>query len=240
ISKGIVVSVKSNSGEVEHLRNLGNKKIWDGPLLVLTNKASASASEIVAQTLQDYGRAIVVGDEETFGKGTFQTFTLESTNYGKVNPKGEFKVTRGRYYTVSGKSPQFVGVKADITVPGALSQLEIGEKFAKFPLTSDEIAPGFQDDLSDISPLLRNQVMRLYQSDRQEVMTLFSPYLETLKKNSELRIAESKSYQAFLQELVDKEEPMDFFDFSGPNDLQLTETIHIMSDLLYLIHDKSL
>ena len=105
ISKGVVVSVKDNTGVVQHLRNIDGQPIWTGPLIVLTNRTSASAAEIVAQTLQDYGRALVVGDPHTYGKGTFQTFTLESANYGKVNPKGEFKVTRGRYYTVSGKSP---------------------------------------------------------------------------------------------------------------------------------------
>jgi carboxyl-terminal processing protease len=77
IAKGVVVSVKDNSGQVQHLRNVENRKVWDGPLVVLTARTSASAAEIVAQTLQDYGRAIIIGDPETFGKGTFQTFTLE-------------------------------------------------------------------------------------------------------------------------------------------------------------------
>ena len=104
LSKGVVVSIKDNTGQIQHLRNIEDRKVWDGPLIILTSRASASAAEIVAQTLQEYGRALVVGDPETFGKGTFQTFTLESAHFGKVNPKGEYKVTRGRYYTVSGKS----------------------------------------------------------------------------------------------------------------------------------------
>ena len=111
INKGIVVSIKDNSGKLQHLREIEGKPVWDGPLTVLVNRASASAAEIVAQTLQDYGRAIIVGDDHTFGKGTFQTFTLDPINNPKVNPQGEYKVTRGRYYTVSGKSPQLVGVQ---------------------------------------------------------------------------------------------------------------------------------
>ncbi len=157
ISKGVVVSVKDNTGQVQHLRNVENRKVWDGPLIVLTARTSASAAEIVAQTLQDYGRAIVIGDPETFGKGTFQTFTLESANFGKVNPKGEYKVTRGRYYTVSGKSPQLVGVKADIVVPGIFSEMEIGEKYSKFPVETDEIPPNFDDNLSDVPAIHRSQ-----------------------------------------------------------------------------------
>ena len=234
ISKGIVVSVKSNTGEIEHLRNLEGKKIWDGPLLVLTNRASASASEIVAQTLQEYGRALVTGDAQTFGKGTFQTFTLEAANYGKVNPKGEFKVTRGRYYTVSGKSPQLVGVQADILVPGVLSQLEIGEKYSKFPVSSDEIDPGFHDDLNDVSPLLRNQILRLYKFNHQPILTTYQPYLDTLKSNSSKRIDSNKNYQAFIKEIEKKDDQSDSLEFFGQNDLQLTETINIMTDLIFL------
>ena len=118
INKGIVVSIKDNTGKVQHLGKLEGKPIWDGPLCVLVNRASASAAEIVAQTLQDYGRAIIVGDDHTFGKGTFQTFTLDAINNPKINPQGEYKVTRGRYYTVSGKSPQLVGVEIRHRRPG--------------------------------------------------------------------------------------------------------------------------
>ncbi|MBI3508960.1 MAG: PDZ domain-containing protein, partial [Chlamydiia bacterium] len=110
ITKGVIVSVKDNTGNVQHLRETEGKPAWDGPLFVLVNRASASAAEIVAQTLQDYGRALVLGDDHTFGKGTFQTFTLDPILSPKVNPMGEYKVTRGKYYTVSGKTPQLVGV----------------------------------------------------------------------------------------------------------------------------------
>jgi len=235
ISKGVVVSVKDNTGHVQHLRNIDGKKIWDGPLMVLTNRTSASAAEIVAQTLQDYGRAFVIGDPETFGKGTFQTFTLEAANFGKVNPKGEYKVTRGRYYTVSGKSPQLVGVKADIVVPGIFSEMEIGEKFSKYPVETDQIAPSFQDDLSDVPPMHRYQINRMYKDQMQPIMTTYQPFLEKLKKNSELRIGQNKNYQNFLKELSKKDELADTFEFFGQNDLQLTETLNIMKDFILFI-----
>jgi carboxyl-terminal processing protease len=233
ISKGVVVSVKDNSGEIQRLRNIDTKKVWDGPLLVLTNRASASASEIVAQALQDYGRALVVGDAQTFGKGTFQTFTLESSHYGKVNPKGEYKVTRGRYYTVSGKSPQLVGVNADIVVPGILSELDIGEKFSKFPLETDLIPPSFDDDLSDVPPLHRNQIMRLYKFNLQPVLTIYAPYLSILKSNSEKRMAENKNYQDFLKEIAKKDFYNEASEMFGQNDLQLNEAINIMKDMIF-------
>jgi carboxyl-terminal processing protease len=239
ISNGIVVSVKDNTGEIQHLRNVDNKKVWDGPLFVLTSRASASAAEIVAQTLQDYGRALVIGDPETFGKGTFQTFTLESAHYGKVNPKGEYKVTRGRYYTVSGKSPQLVGVKANLIVPGVYSEMEIGEKYSKFPVETDQIEPHFEDNLADIPALHRSYLTKSYKNHLQPILTTYAPYLETLQKNSQLRISLNKNYQNLLKELSKKEDFSDSTDFFGQNDLQLSETINIMKDLILLMEHPS-
>jgi carboxyl-terminal processing protease len=238
ISKGVVVSVKDNTGQIQHLRNVENRKIWDGPLIVLTARTSASAAEIVAQTLQEYGRAIIIGDPETFGKGTFQTFTLESANFGKVNPKGEYKVTRGRYYTVSGKSPQLVGVKANIVVPGIFSAMEIGEKYSKFPVGTDEISPNFEDNLSDVPVIHRGHLKKIYKTHMQTVMTTYQPYLEALKKNSMERIVQNKNYQNLLKELEKKDEFIDSTDFFGQNDLQLIETNNIMKDLIYFMEQE--
>ena len=240
ISKGVVVSVKDNTGQIQHLRNVENRKCWDGPLLVLTSRTSASAAEIVAQTLQDYGRAIIVGDPETFGKGTFQTFTLESANFGKVNPKGEYKVTRGRYYTVSGKSPQLVGVKADIVVPGVFSNMEIGEKHSKFPVATDQIPPNFQDDLSDVPMIHRAQLSKIYKNNLQTVLTTYQPYIDVLTKNSQDRMTQSKNYQSFLKEIAKKEDFVDTSDYFGQNDLQLIETTNIMKDLIFFMEQGCL
>ena len=235
MGKGVVVSVKDNTGLIQHLRNLEEKIAWNGPVVVLVNKTSASAAEIVAQTLQDYGRALIIGDAFTYGKGTFQTFTLESNNFGKVNPKGEYKVTRGRYYTVSGKSPQLVGVQSDIVVPGPFSEMEIGEKYSKFPVETDEIPSNFQDDFSDIPIMHRAQLKKIYRGDIQAVMATYQPHLEALKKNSHERISQNKNYQNLLKSLEKKDQFIDSNDFFGKNDLQLIETSNIMKDLIYFI-----
>ena len=235
ISKGVVVSVKDNTGVVQHLRNIDGQPIWTGPLIVLTNRTSASAAEIVAQTLQDYGRAIVVGDPHTYGKGTFQTFTLESANYGKVNPKGEFKVTRGRYYTVSGKSPQLTGVQADIAIPGIFSALDIGEEFSKFPLANDQIPATFEDDLSDIPAIHRNQIMRVYKVNMQTKLDIYQPYLSTLRANCTERLELNTNYQTFLKEIAKQDFSSDVVDYYSQTDLQLDETMNIMKDLILLM-----
>lgn len=238
ITKGIVVSIKDDSGHIQHLRDLDSKTLWDGPLIVLINRASASASEIVAQTLQDYGRALIVGDDHSFGKGSFQTFTLTGEKTSDINPKGEFKVTRGRYYTVSGKTPQLNGVQSDIVVPGLLSDSEIGEKFGKYPLESDQIKPNFDDDLSDIPFLQRDRIRLLYKFDLQKPLKIYTPYYEKLRKNSENRILNESNYQSFLKEIkkkaddIDPDNPEAF----GQNDLQLQETYNIMKDLIQQMH----
>ncbi|MBI2743832.1 MAG: S41 family peptidase [Chlamydiales bacterium] len=236
ITKGVVVSVKDNTGASQRLRNIEAKPVWDGPLIIAINRASASSAEIVAQALQDYGRTILVGDKESFGKGTFQSFTLESANFAKVNPKGEYKVTRGRYYTVSGKSPQLTGVQADIVVPGILSELEIGEKFSKFPVGNDQIEPSFEDDLSDIPYAHRDQIAKLYRFNLQPILKTYQPYLPVLAKNSQDRIEKNKNYQTFLKEIAKKdnfsEEALPF----GQADLQLEESINIMKDLIFLMN----
>lgn len=238
ITKGVVVSIKDDNGHVQHLRDLDGKTIWDGPLIVLINRASASASEIVAQTLQDYGRALIVGDDRSFGKGSFQTFTLNATaKNDAVNPQGEYKVTRGRYYTVSGKTPQLHGVISDIVVPGPLSETDLGESFNKFPLDNDSISPSFDDNLDDIPYLQRDKIRLLYKFDLQPRLHLYEEYLEPLKKNSILRIEKSKSYQEFLKELKknnDTDIEDDKSELLGQNDLQLYETYDIMKDLLFL------
>lgn len=234
INKGIVVSVKDSTGAVQHLRETEGKIVWDGPLFVLINQASASSAEIVAQTLQDYGRALVIGDAHSFGKGTFQTFTLDAISNPKVNPLGEFTVTRGRYYTVSGKTPQLTGVQSDIVIPGLLSELEIGEKYAKFPLDNDEIEPHFDDDLSDLSPFHRLQLGSSYKLNLQQPLTTYVPYLELLKKNSEFRIQANKVYQNFLGELKKKNYDSELIDHFSQSDLQLVEAMNLLKDYIFI------
>lgn len=244
ISKGIVVSIKDEDAKVQHLRHLEDDHVWDGPLLVLVNRLSASASEIVAGTLQDYGRALIVGDEHTFGKGSFQTFTLNSEN-GQVNPQGEYKVTRGRYYTVSGRTPQLTGIYTDIVVPGVLSEMDIGEKFGKYPLEGDSIKPNFDDDLSDVPLTQRNSIRLLYKFNLQPKLTYYDEYLPILIANSKERIKSSKPYQELIAEMhkkdssekdIEPNEETDHGDHVINVDLQLQETYNVFRDLLYLMN----
>lgn len=234
IKKGIVVSVKDAEGNIHHLRNFEGDVAWDGPLVVLINKASASASEIVSQTLQDYGRAVLVGDKTSYGKGSYQLVSFEGAKHHSVNPEGEYKVTGGLYYTVSGKSPQLVGAKTDIVVPGVLSEMEMGEAFAKYPLENDAIEPNFKDTLSDVHPFHRGKMLRIYSPNLQERMSHLKAFIPTLKTNSEKRISENSNYQSLLTEIKKEELDPDALEIFGQNDLQLEEATNIMKEFIFL------
>ncbi len=145
ISDGVVVVSKYSNGEIQYYRDLDGNPQYTGPLVVLTSRLTASAAEIVAQALQDYGVALVVGDDRTYGKGTIQAQTVTDTGASSY-----FKVTVGEYFTPSGKSPQLTGVKSDVLLPGPYSKTKVGEKYLDHPIAADHIAPSFNDDLKDI------------------------------------------------------------------------------------------
>ncbi len=236
IKKGIVASIKDENDLVQHIRDIDSNRMWDGPLIVLVDRLSASAAEIVAQALQDYGRALVIGDDHTYGKGSFQTFTLTTQSNGAVDPHGEYKVTRGRYYTVSGKTPQLVGVQSDIVVPGELSFAEVGEEYAKYPLENDSIPPSFDDQLDDVPFFQRERIRRLYQFDLQEQITKFRVPLEALKRNSAQRISNNKLFQNFLENIKNIDdgsiEPQPYVDF------QMQEAVNVMKDFIWFMQQE--
>lgn len=144
ITSGVIVISKYAQGELQYLRDLDGRVYYTGPLLILTSKASASAAEIVAQALQDYGAALIVGDERTYGKGSIQY-----QNVTDKNATAFFKVTVGRYYTISGRSTQIEGVKADIVVPTPYSVYNIGERYLEYPLKNDRLPSAYVEPITE-------------------------------------------------------------------------------------------
>ncbi len=237
IKSGIVASIRDDHGNLQHLRNTEEKAFYDGPLVVLTNRASASASEIVAQSLKDYGRALIVGDKMTFGKGSFQVFTLENQMSQQVNPQGEYKVTKGVYYTVSGKTPQLTGIPSDIVVPGYLSESKIGEMYQKNALGNQSIESHFVDDLSDIHPLSRLRLRKTYCKNLQPQLHDLEPFIPGLAEKSQNRIKSHQKYQEFITCLINKQSLSDEL---IQEDFQFQETLEIMKDYLGIISSKDL
>lgn len=237
INKGVVAAIRVHTGDVRRLRNLSNSKIWDGPLIILTNKGSASASEIVSLALADYGRAIIVGDETTFGKGTHQSGTFFDLTPDRIDPKGEYKVTGGVYYTVGGKSPQLTGVPSNVVVPGIYSKLEIGEDLTKYPLENDSIAPLFEDDLADLHPLYRYKVKKALKSNIQ-VKESIDHYLPILQSSSASRIELNKDYQNFLKAIENPTDATYNEELYSQEDLQLSECMNVMKEFIELFNKK--
>jgi carboxyl-terminal processing protease len=141
IDQGPVVQVKSIGGRKEVLKDQDSSIIWDGPLIILVNEFSASASEILAAALQDYNRAIIIGSKQTYGKGTVQNL-LSLNQFISGNTHGELgfiKLTTDKFYRISGGSTQLEGVKSDVVFPNRYSYIDIGEKDLDNPLSWDQI-----------------------------------------------------------------------------------------------------
>lgn len=238
VSSGVIVISKYSQGEVQYLRDIDGRSYYSGPLVILTSKASASAAEIVAQALQDYGVALVVGDERTYGKGTIQYQTVTDDHASVF-----FKVTVGRYYTVSGRSTQIEGVKADILVPTFYSAFNIGEKYLEFALKSDRISPAYVDPLTDVDLRNRAWFQRNYLPHVQKKLSVWNQMLPTLKDNSSFRLKLNKNYQLFLNTL----EAQASNRFSptakqnwGVDDLQMTEAVNILKDMIIIQTESSI
>lgn len=143
IKKGPVVQVRSWNGESTILRDKDPKLEYDGPMVVLVNRQSASASEIFAGAMQDYRRAVIVGDSKTFGKGTVQQLIELSRALpmfsSSGNDAGAAKLTIQKFYRVAGGSTQLKGVESDIVLPSIFDQPELGEDSLKDPLPYDTV-----------------------------------------------------------------------------------------------------
>ena len=116
---------------------------WPGPLVLLTSRISASASEIVAGTLKDYKRAVIVGSEHTFGKGSVQTVQDIPPQSGEL---GAVKVTVGMFFTPGGFSTQHRGVEADVRIPSPYDIEDIGEKYLDYSLPPKQLPPFLSQD----------------------------------------------------------------------------------------------
>ncbi|MFM8886067.1 MAG: carboxy terminal-processing peptidase [Chthoniobacterales bacterium] len=161
IDRGPVVQAKNTDGTINSLKDPQPGVLWDGPMVVLVNRLSASASEIFAAALQDYGRAVVVGDTQSFGKGTVQTLVEVDRfmpSFAASGKSGAVKLTIQKFYRVKGGSTQLRGVTSDIVLPSTTDQEEVGEGSLKFPLDYDEVpAQEFRPagNLATIIPRLR-------------------------------------------------------------------------------------
>jgi len=211
ISDGPVVQVKYR-GENPDIRSDKDSKIqWDGPLVVLVNELSASASEIFAAAMQDYNRAVIIGSKQSFGKGTVQN-VLPLNNYFKYSEDlGALKMTIQKFYRINGGSTQLKGVESDIAMPDKYTYFEIGERDEENPLDWDKIEPAeyapvdiyenFHKVINDSKERIADNPHFIIIDDNAKWLkkgrdnTLVNLNYEGFKKELEERLEESKSYE---------------------------------------------
>ena len=201
IEKGPVVQVKSTGNRKQVLYDKDPQIVWDGPLVILMNKMSASASEILAGALQDYNRAVIIGNEKSFGKGTVQNLIdlnrfISNSSYDL----GALKITTDKFYRINGESVQLEGVKSDIVIPDSYKYIFNGEKDEKNPLEWDKIDPANfekwsnRDYLNKISSVTQNRI------DSDDYYSLINDRARWLKDQQLNKIISLNftSYNSFL------------------------------------------
>jgi len=211
IEEGPVVQVKASRREPEVYRDVDSQVQYDGPLAVMTNNFSASASEILVAALQDYNRAVIVGSKSTFGKGSVQRF-FDMDRIGRINedlkPLGNVKITTQKFYRINGGSNQLRGVIPDIILPDNFSEIEkVGEKQENYPLSWTEIEPvEHSQNVYQIKNMdkLRKKSKERISKDKSFVMVAGNA--KRLAKNREMTYVplSLKAYQEFYTQRNDE------------------------------------
>ena len=245
--KGPVVHIKESDGNFYPHSDKDGKTYYDGPLVVLISRQSASASEIFAGAIQDYGRGVIVGDSHTFGKGTVQNLNDIGRQLGAT------KVTISKFYRPSGSSTQLKGVASDITLPSLVDEIEIGEKHYDYALPWDVIKtgphkkfnqvkpytmalkkssvartakdPAFKDIFDEIKEFQKNKAERTRVSLNEDAKENKKEEKKTAKKEEEERERQQKA-------LVN--------DFDLDGDAHLQESVRVAADYVQLLNKRPL
>ncbi|MFP6654635.1 MAG: S41 family peptidase [Myxococcota bacterium] len=184
IREGGIVAVQNVFSEIQVLADQDGDILYDGPLVILTSRLTASASEIVAGALKDYGRAVIVGGDHTFGKGTVQSFINQPGQLGAI------KVTTALFFRPGGDSTQHRGVAADVVLPSIFSTEDLGERYADYSLTSQTISPFLE------MPSLSKRRAKADWAALDEDLIL------ELNRRSALRIEESEDFEKISEQLA--------------------------------------
>ncbi len=248
IKSGPIVQVKDQSGAIKISDDPDPSVFYDGPLVILMNKLSASASEIFAGAMKDYNRAILVGDRSTHGKGTVQTiFDLNKLlPYWRLRPPaGSIKFTNAKFYRVNGESTQKKGVIPDITFPSFTDSMDIGEDSLEHALPWDTIPSAdyssYSNNLASIIEKLKSNY-NLRKNENPEYKKLLSEIerYNEIKDKIEVTLNEAKRKESYLNEkeiqksqekalkLNQSEEDKE----AKEKDLYLDESLNILSDYI--------
>ncbi len=245
IESGPVVQIKSQR-QTHTLSDPNPDVTYTGPVVVLVNRLSASASEILAAALQDYGRAIIIGDTRTHGKGTVQT--LVNLSNATTN-MGSLKVTTASFYRIAGGSTQMKGVESDIVLPSPLESMEVGEDQLPHAMPWTQMDPAFYErvnNTADILPILRQK-----SAERRGADARFTAYTNllarlaerqqstTISLNLEERLNLAHSEKELQKQLEENDPGKDQDEEKKKSkDLVMKESLNILADWVSLLETQ--
>lgn len=207
IEKGPIVQVKSIGNRKQVLYDRNSEIVWDGPLVVLINEMSASASEILAAALQDYERAVILGSKKTFGKGTVQNvIDLNKFISNSDFDLGALKITTDKFYRINGESVQLEGVKSDVIVPDSYMHIFNGEKDEENPLAWDKIDPAMYNpwiNEGSLDFISSNAQTRVNDNNYLKLISKRADWIEKQQKNKTIPL-KFLTYQNYLDENKNK------------------------------------
>ena len=251
IKSGPIVQIRNSDGNSYVQDDKDPSVAWDGPLTVVINRQSASASEIFAGAIQDYQRGLIVGDTHTFGKGTVQNLNDVSDKLGAV------KVTISKFYRPSGSSTQLRGVESDVVLPDIMDELEMGEKFYDYALPWEKIKESDYKAIGLVAPYVK----RLKEASASRLLTdpgfkIVAEDIKTYKtgelERSRISLKEkSAKEKAAEKEKIDKRSSKkkskagddsgdDDAELALADDFQMQEAIRITADYVALKGSKNL
>lgn len=207
IKEGPIVQVKSTAEPKRILKDTDKSIVWDGPLVLMVNELSASASEILAAAMQDYKRAVVIGSEQTFGKGTVQR-VVDLNRMVRNNSNGDLgaiKFTTDKYYRIDGGSTQLKGVKSDIIVPDRYKYIGIGERTQNNPLSWDKIDSAdynLWENYYDYDTAIEKSKTRIANNEQLKLIDENAKWINDIRENETF----SLNYDAYKKRLEQNEE----------------------------------
>lgn len=250
IDRGPVVQVKDSDGKVQAYDDLDRGMAWDGPLVVLTSKFSASASEILAGAIQDYGRGLIIGDEATHGKGTVQSLLdLGSQLFQIPNPPnlGALKITMQQFYRPNGDSTQKRGVVPDIVLPSITNLIGTGEADLDYAIEFDRVTPAQFTAYGMVNAAMEQRLAeqskkRVGESAEFAKQQAQIDRYQTLKQEKQVPLNEQKYLaRREAEREAEKEEEKQFEDqLNAPNDVfpdnfYNREVLAIVTDYLQVL-----
>ena len=213
IEGGPVVQVVSSGNKTEVLRAKKRAVVWDGPLVILINEVSASASEILAAAIQDYGRGIVLGSKQSYGKGTVQNLIDLNVYVRKMDVEdlGALKLTTQKFYRINGGSTQLEGVKSDIVMPDRYTYIDIGERDYKNPMPYDKIAPAdytsWKGNLA-YQDIVNQSKVRLDTNQRVKIVDDYAKWIRDRREEKEVHL----NFEKFKSDIALRKEQTKKFD----------------------------